>query len=168
MRSREGYPVKPGAEQMPQGGLAVMHAVAILDDSHRICIRSGHESTGAQHQSKRESRTRNRPPCQMTSHRRVLTGESAYSSVEKIAALKPDCDWQGFLPPSCKIQDSRGKHEGLASCRCVVRQNLYLIGHVVRQPPERRDPEKRGRKKSKDSHAERVLVSDVSRFVGED
>lgn len=104
----------------------------------------------------------------MTANRGVLARESPYSPVKEIGPLEPDGTSQGFLSPSSETQDSRGKHKGLVSCRSIVRQNLDLVSHVVRQPPERRDPEKDARKKSKDSHAEWVSASDVSQFVGED
>lgn len=57
MRSLERCPVKPGAEQVPQRRLTVMHAVAILDTIRPIRSRNGCESTRAQHQSEGERRT---------------------------------------------------------------------------------------------------------------
>lgn len=58
MRSLERRSVKPGAEQVLQRRLAVMHAVAILDDNRRTRGRRCHESTRGYHESERERRTR--------------------------------------------------------------------------------------------------------------
>lgn len=85
-----------------------------------------------------------RPPSYVTRGRSVLANEPPDAPLEQIRLLEPDHRGRTIhgSRPTCESQKCGGEDKGPASLRGnIVREYFRLVGHVVGQSSQRRDPE---------------------------